>query len=370
MSAGAPPAVLARAAVCRAFGQPLELEELAVRLPAAGEVLVRLSSCAICHSDIAFLEGAWGGDLPAVYGHEAAGVVEQVGPGVTGLAAGDHVVSTLICSCGACRRCLEGRPALCERPPGREGVLRASDGRPVNQAMRSGAFCEVVTVHSSQVVPVPEDLLPDVASLLACGVLTGVGAVVNTAAVPAGSSVAVLGAGGVGLNCVQGAALAGADLIVAVDLVARKLEVAKAFGASEVVDASIEDAVEAVRRLTRGNGVDYVFVAAGSARLVETGAAMLARAGTVVIVGIPPEGARATLDPLAISDGSLRILGSKMGDADPRRDVPRLVERYRQGSLKLDELISERFGLDHINDAIASAQRGEQLRPVVVFDGP
>jgi Zn-dependent alcohol dehydrogenase len=179
--------------------------------------------------------------------------------------------------------------------------------------------------------------------------------------------VAVLGTGGVGLNCVQGAAIAGAAQVIAVDVVARKLGVATVFGASATVDSAAEEAVGAVRRLTGGRGADYVFVAAGSARLVEEGARMTARGGTLVIVGMPRAGELARLDPMAIADGSLRILGTKMGDSDPRRDIPQLVVRYRDGSLKLDELVSERFRIERVNEAIASAKRGEQLRPVIVF---
>jgi S-(hydroxymethyl)glutathione dehydrogenase / alcohol dehydrogenase len=368
MSRSAVPARSTRAAVCRAFGEPLQIEDLAIRPPSAGEVLMRVLACGICSSDIAFLEGAWGGTLPAVYGHEAAGIVEQVGPGVAGLAPGDHIVATLIRSCGRCRPCRAGRPALCQNPPpAQDAVLRTKDGEAVHQGMRTGAFSEFAVVHSSQAVAVPADLRPDSACLLACGVLTGVGAVVHTAAVEPGSTVVVLGTGGVGLNCVQGATMAGAAHVIAVDVVARKLDVAAVFGASATVDSSAEPAEDAVRRLTAGRGADYVFVAAGVTRLIEDGARMTARGGTLVIVGIPPSGALVRLDPLAISDGSLRVLGSKMGDSDPRRDIPSLVMRYRDGSLKLDELVSDRFGIGRVNDAVASAKRGEQLRPVVVF---
>jgi S-(hydroxymethyl)glutathione dehydrogenase / alcohol dehydrogenase len=362
------PARSTRAAVCRAFGEPLRIEELAIRPPSAGEVLMRVLACGICSSDIAYAEGAWGGTLPAVYGHEAAGVVEQVGPGVAGLAPGDHIVATLIRSCGVCRPCRAARPALCQNPPAAEAaVLRTKDGEAVHQGMRTGAFSELALVHSSQAVAVPADLRPDSACLLGCGVLTGVGAVAHTAAVEPGSTVVVLGAGGVGLNCVQGATIAGAAQVVAVDVVARKLDVAAFFGASATVDSSAQAAEDAVRRLTAGRGADYVFVTAGSACLVEEGARMTARGGTLVIVGMPRSGTLVQLDPLAISDGSLRILGSKMGDSDPRRDIPRLLKRYRDGSLKLDGLVSGRFGIGRVNDAIASAKRGEQLRPVIVF---
>ncbi len=360
-----------RAAVCHAFGEPLVVEEVELRGPAAGEVGVRLAACAICHSDLTFMHGGWGGDLPAVYGHEAAGVVEEVGDGVVGVAPGDRVVVSLIRFCGRCTRCQQGRPALCERlwsfPLSVDSPLRTTDGRPVAQGLRTAAFAERVTVHASQVVPVGADVPLEAAALLACGVVTGVGAVVHTAHVEAGSTVGVVGAGGVGLNAVQGAALAGAATVVAVDLLGHKLEAARAFGATDVVDASREDIVDAVRGLTGGRGLDYVLVTAASARAVEQALPLVATAGTVVLVGMPP-GATVPLEPDAVADRSLRILGSKMGDSTPHVDVPRYAELYRQGRLKLDELISGRFSLEAINDAIGSAERGEALRPMVVLD--
>jgi len=357
------------AAVCHSFGSPLVIEQLLIRRPGDEELMVRLEACAICHSDIAYMSGAWGGTLPAVYGHEAAGVVEEVGGTVSGISVGDHVVVTLIRACGRCQRCTQGRPTLCEGLPagGEDEVLSTLDGSPVHQGMRVGAFAELVTVHFSQVVVVAPDIPLDSASLLACGVLTGVGAVVNTAQVEPGSSVVVIGTGGVGLNCVQGAVLAGAEQVIAVDIVEAKLAVARAFGATHGFDASSGSAGDAVREATAGRGADYVFVAAGVASLVEEGAAMLRRGGTLVIVGMPPTGAIVSLDPVSIADGSLSILGSKMGNSRPQEDIAKLVGLYGSGRLKLDELISERFELAHINEAIDSARRGEQLRPVVVF---
>ncbi len=357
------------AAVCHSFGAPLAIEQLLIRPPEDEELMVRLAACAICHSDIAYMGGAWGGTLPSVYGHEAAGVVEEVGAMVSGISVGDHVVVTLIRACGRCQRCAQGRPTLCEGLPagGQDEVLSTLDGLPVHQGMRVGAFAELVTVHFSQVAVVAPDIPLDSASLLACGVLTGYGAVVNTAQVEPGGSVVVIGTGGVGLNCVQGAVLAGAEQVIAVDIVEAKLAVARAFGATHGFDASSGDAGEAVREATGGHGADYVFVAAGVASLVEEGAAMLRRGGTLVIVGMPPTGAIISLDPVSIADGSLRILGSKMGNSRPQEDIATLVGLYESGRLKLDELISERFELAHINEAIDSARRGEQLRPVVVF---
>ena len=359
------------AAVCYQFGGLLELEDVELRPPTAGEVSVRVSACAVCHSDIAYMSGAWGGDLPAVYGHECAGVVEAVGSGVDVLKQGDHVVVTLVRACGRCGPCRRGEPTLCEgsfisdvSPP-----LRTRQGGPLLQAMHTGAFAELVTVDASQAIAVPSELPLDRACLLACGVLTGLGAVTNTAQVRPGSSVVVIGTGGVGLNCVQGARLAGAEVIVALDLSDDKLAAAKLFGATDVLNPSLTDAREQVEELTDGQGADYVLVATGSSVATALGFGLLRRGGTLVIVGIPPSGTVLSLDPVAIADGSLRILGSKMGASRPHLDVPRAAQSYLAGELMLDELISSRYPLTEINEAVSSAKRGEQLRPVIIFPG-
>src|SRR5215831_5487751 len=241
-----------RAAVCRSFGAPLGIEEARLRAPGPGEVVVRVAACGICHSDVAFIDGAWGGALPAVYGHEAAGA--EAGPGAGGLAVGDHVVVTPVRSCGRCARCGRGQPALCEgvAPADHVTALTNAGGETIRQGMRTAAFASLVLVHASQVVAVPPSLPLDAASLLACGVITGVGAVMNTAAVEPGSTVVVLGAGGVGLNCVQGALLAGAQHIIAADRVAAKLDAARAFGATDVVNVTAEDAADRVHKHTGG----------------------------------------------------------------------------------------------------------------------
>jgi S-(hydroxymethyl)glutathione dehydrogenase / alcohol dehydrogenase len=358
-----------RAAVCRSFGDPLVVEAVDVRDPGAGEVGVRIAACAVCHTDLAYIQGVWGGELPAVFGHEAAGVVEVVGPDVVGVAAGDHVVVTLVRFCGRCRLCLRGLPALCERmtelPISRSSPLRAADGEPVAQGVRTAAFAERVLVHHSQVVPVPGELPLESAALLGCGVATGVGAVLNTARVEAGSSVAVVGTGGVGLNAVQGAVLAGAHPIAAVDLVPAKLDAALAFGATHALDARSDDVAGTVSGLTDGRGLDYVVVTAGSAAAVEQGLELVADGGAVVLVGMPG-GATARVDPEAIAHRGLRILGSKVGSIRPQLDVPALVALYLAGRLKLDELVSARFPLDEVNAAVAAAGRGDVLRSVVV----
>jgi S-(hydroxymethyl)glutathione dehydrogenase / alcohol dehydrogenase len=358
-----------KAAVCHEFGKPLVVQEVTLAPPEADEVEVRVAACALCHSDISYMEGAWGGPLPAVYGHEAAGVVEAVGRGVERLEPGDHVVVSLVRSCGSCDLCVQGQPVLCEAvfPRDASSPLRSPEGREISQGLRTAAFAESVVVHASQAVAVPPDLPLDRACLLACGVATGFGAVVNTAQVRAGSSVVVVGAGGVGLNCVQAAALVGVGPLVAVDPQERKLELAEQFGATHTLDPSNENPVELVRGLTEGRGADYVFVAVGAKTAVEQGLALLGRGGTLVVLGMPASGVTAAFDPGELAHYGQRILGCKLGSIRPETDVPRLVQLYLQGRLKLDELISDRYPLEQINEAVVSATRGEALRNVIVF---
>ncbi len=359
-----------RAAVCREFGKPLTVEELDLAPPQGSEIRARVGACAICHSDILLIDGAWGGALPAVFGHEAAGVVAEVGPLVTGLQPGDHVVVTLIRSCGNCVFCTAGQPVFCEATFRLDdaGPLTDRNGAPVRQGLRTAAFAEEVVVEASQAVAIPQDVPLDVASLLACGVITGAGAVMNTAAVEAGSSVVVIGTGGVGLNAVQGAAISGAREIVAIDVSDDKLAAAAAFGATRTVNSRQEDAADVVAAVTGGRRADYVFVAVGAKAAIEQGLGLMRRGGTTVIVGMPASGVVAEFDPVALADDGQRILGSKMGAARIQIDIPNLLTLYRQGRLKLDELITGRYPLDDINDAIASVVRGEALRNVVVFD--
>jgi S-(hydroxymethyl)glutathione dehydrogenase/alcohol dehydrogenase len=358
-----------KAAVCQEHGQPLVIEDLELDGPGPGEVRVKLAACAICHSDIHYIEGAWGGKLPILCGHEASGVVEEIGAGVTGVVLDDHVVVTLIRSCGHCFYCLQGDPTQCETkfPLDATSPLRRANGERVAQGIRTGAFAEYVMVHESQMVAIPKSVPLESASLLACGVITGLGAVVNTAQVPPCSSVAVIGTGGIGLNSVQGARLCGAETIIAVDLLDSKLETAKEFGATHGINASSNDAAEAIRELTHGRGVDYVFMTVGSTKAVEQGISFLRPSGTMVIVGMPAAGAMAEFEPLNIADIAIRIIGSKMGGTRVRVDIPRLVGLYEQGRLKLDELISNRYPIEGINDAIAEVNRGEVLRNIIVF---
>ncbi len=358
-----------KAAICYEFGQPLVVEEIELAPPQAGEVRVKLTACAICHSDILFAEGAWGGTLPAVYGHEAAGIVAELGPGVEGLAVGDHVVVTLIRSCGTCHYCAQGKPYACETKFAldRNSPITKADGSAITHGLRTGAFAEEAVVHASQVVAIPKEVPLESASLLGCGVITGFGAVVNTASVPAYSSVVVIGTGGVGLNSVQGAVQSGASTIIAIDLLDEKLEAARKFGATHVINAIKEDVVAAVKDATEGRGADYVFVTVGATKAIEQSYDLMGKGGAVVLVGMTASDVMTEYCPCNIADNSQRILGSKMGSARIQVDIPSLVALYQQGRLQLDELISGRYRLDEINDAIESVKKGEALRNVVVF---
>lgn len=358
-----------KAAVCHAFGQPLSVEEITLDPPRAGEVRVDLKACAICHSDIFYAEGAWGGDLPAVYGHEAAGVVAELGEGVTDLALGDHVLVTLIRACGHCASCAGGHPVSCGDAYHRleDSPIRLDGGGQAEHGLKTGAFAEGAVVHASQCAVIPKDMAWDVASLISCGVITGIGAVVNSARVGPGATVAVIGAGGVGLNTIQGAALAGATTIIALDIADEKLSGAREFGATHGVNALDKDAVAQVRALTGGRGVDYCFVTVGAPQAFTSGPEFLAPRGEMVLVGMPPVGAKAEYEPVNITAASQVFRGSAMGETVLKRDIPWLVEMYRQGRLKLDELITGRWTLDQINEAIADTKAGAARRNVILF---
>ena len=358
-----------KAAVCYEFGKPLVIEELELADPHAGEVGVEIKACAICHSDIISLEGGWGGTLPAVFGHEAAGVVTRTGSEVTAVKPGDHVVVTLIRSCGHCHFCERGDQVMCEAEfhLDSNSPLTGPTADAITQGLRTGAFAEQVVVDASQVCKIPHDLSFATASLLACGVLTGFGAVSNTAKVPKGATVVVVGAGGVGVNCIQGAAVAGAAILIAVDIADSKLQAAQQFGATHSLNARDDGLVQKVRDLTAGRGADYVFVSVGARAALEQGIELLAFGGTLIVVGMPETGVMAEYDPGELAARSQRIIGSKMGSARIAEDIPMLVALYRNGQLKLDELISGRFPFADINAAIASSQGGAALRNVVEF---
>ena len=356
-----------KAAVCNAFQTPLDIETINLRAPDAGEIEVKLKACAICHSDISYIDGGWGGTLPAVYGHEAAGHITALGPHTTGLAVGDPVVVTLIRSCGSCPSCATGTPTACRTNPSEGSPITNQSGAPLEQAMYCGAFAEKVVVHHSQAVKIPTDMDLAAASLLACGVITGVGSVVNTAGLKAGQDVVVIGAGGVGLNAIQGARIAGARRIVAVDMSADKLEVAKSFGATDGILAT-EPKPWKGAKAAMGRGADVVIVSVGVVPAYDQAPRYLDYGGKVIMVGMPHTGDTSTYEPANFAAAGQAMIGSKMGDAVIARDIPWMVDLYQQGRLQLDELISNRWPLERINEAIADTKTGSAKRNVITFD--
>lgn len=356
-----------KAAVCHAFGAPLKIEEVHLRAPEMGELEVTLDAVAVCHSDISFAEGAWGGALPAIYGHEAAGRVTAVGAGVRGLSEGDSVVVTLIRSCGTCPTCGGGAPTICENTYKMgSSPLSTLDGAPIEQAMACGAFAEKVVVDQSQVVKVPSEMPKEAAALLACGVITGVGAVVNAAKLRAGQDVVVIGAGGVGLNAIQGARIAGARRIVAVDMSEDKLEVARSFGATDGVLATDPKPWKLAQK-AMGRGADAVIVTVGAIPAYDTAPRYLGYGGRVIMVGMPHSGAKSSYEPVVMAAVGHGMIGSKMGDVVIQRDIPWMVDLYEQGRLKLDELVSGRWTLEQINEAIADTKTGSARRNVILL---
>ncbi len=358
-----------KAAICREFNAPLSIEEVTLAAPKSGQVQIRIAACAICHSDLAFMDNAWGGNLPAVYGHEAAGHVMALGDGVEGFEIGAPVLVTLIRSCGTCPSCATGHPTSCETGFDRlvNSPLTDATGEKLEQGMATAGFAEEVVVDASQIVTLPDDLPMDVASLLACGVITGFGAVTNSAKMEPGKNVVVIGAGGVGLNTVQAAAICGAAKVIAVDISTEKLDAATEFGATHGV-LSGADLGENIRTLTGGRGADYVFVTVGAIGAFNGAPDLLAPRGQMVMVGMPAVGAKMEFEPVNIAAASQVMRGSKMGEAVLQRDIPYLIELYSQGRLKLDELISNRYPLDQINEAIEDTRKGLSRRNVIVFD--
>lgn len=360
---------LIKAAVCHEFGAPLVVEDVDLRAPHGSEVEVTLDAVAICHSDISYAGGAWGGSLPAVYGHEAAGRITATGDSVRGLKIGDSVVVTLIRACGSCSTCASGKPTICETPyDGDKGPLKTAQGGKLHQAMASGAFAEKVVVEQAQVVKIPADIPKDAACLIACGVITGVGAVVNAANLRAGQDIVVIGAGGVGLNAIQGARIAGARRIVAVDMSEEKLAVAREFGATDGVLATSNKPWRAVAKAIGRNGVDAVIVTVGAIPAYDDAPRYLAAGGRVIMVGMPHSGDKSAYEPVMLAAMGQGMVGSKMGDVVIQRDIPWMVDLYAQGRLKLDELISGRWTLNQINEAIADTKTGSARRNVILFD--
>ena len=371
-----------RAAILNAIGakapfvdsKPLTIEEVELASPGHGEVLVRIGAAGLCHSDLSVINGDRPRPMPMALGHEAAGVIEQLGDGVTDLQRGDHVVLVFVPSCGHCGPCAEGRPALCE--PGAAangaGTLLSGErrlsrsGKPINHHLGCSVFAEYATVSRRSVVKIDPELPLDHAALFGCAVLTGVGAVVNTAQVRAGASVAVIGLGGVGLASLLGACAAGARHIIAVDLSDAKLDLAKSMGATHSFNAGNADCQEQIRELTSG-GVEYAFELAGSVRAVDLAYKITRRGGTTVTAGLPPPTATLALSPVNLVAEERTLKGSYIGTCVPSRDIPRYIELFRQGRLPVDRLMTGKLELEDINRGFDLLHEGKAVRQVVVF---
>lgn len=353
--------------VARSKGAPVELTEVVVPDPGPGEAVVQVQACGVCHTDLHYREGGINDDFPFLLGHEAAGVVEAVGEGVTDVAPGDFVVLNWRAVCGSCRACLKGKPWYCFNTHNATQRMTLADGTELSPALGIGAFVEKTLVHSGQCTKVDPSASAAAVGLLGCGVMAGFGAAVNTGGVTRGDSVAVIGCGGVGNAAVAGARVAGATTIVAVDVDDRKLQWAKGFGATHTVNSREVDAVEAVKELTGGFGADVVVEAVGRPETYEQAFYMRDLAGTVVLVGVPTPDMKIELPMIEVFGRGGSLKSSWYGDCLPSRDFPMLVDLYRQGRFDLDAFVSETIGLGDVEAAFEKMHKGEVLRSVVVL---
>ena len=359
-----------KAAIQHAPRQPMTIENVAIEKPRRREVLVRTAAAGLCHSDLHFIEGAYPTPMPVVLGHEAAGVVEAVGEDVTYLKTGDHVISCLSVFCGHCEFCLSGHLSICQTPEVKmpPGVAKRLtwQGKHLNQFLNLSAFAEQMVVHENALVKVRDDMPLDLAALIGCSVITGYGAVVHTAKIEPGCTVAVFGAGGIGLATINAAKIAGAGRIIAVDLDPFKLDLAKLFGATDVLNAAEGDTVKRLVDMTSG-GVQYAFECIGLKQTAEQSFSALRSGGTATLIGMIPVGTKIELHGVDFLR-ERRIQGCMMGSNRFRTDMPRLIEFYLQGRLKLDEMVSARIQLEDINEGFAALKKGGIARNVIVFD--
>ncbi|MFG2663891.1 S-(hydroxymethyl)mycothiol dehydrogenase [Streptomyces sp. NPDC048387] len=356
-----------RGAIARSKGAPVETTTILVPDPGPGDALVKVQACGVCHTDLHYREGGINDAFPFLLGHEAAGVVESVGPDVTSVAPGDFVILNWRAVCGTCRACRRGRPWYCFATHNATQPMTLEDGTPLSPALGIGAFAEKTLVAAGQCTKVDPAASPAAAGLLGCGVMAGLGAALNTGNVGRGDSVAVIGCGGVGNAAVAGARLAGASKIIAVDLDDRKLEWARGLGATHTVNGRTEDVVKAVQELTGGHGADVVIEAVGRPETYRQAFYARDLAGTVVLVGVPTPEMKLELPLLDVFGRGGALKSSWYGDCLPERDFPLLIDLYLQGRLDLDAFVSETIPLDGVEDAFARMERGEVLRSVVRF---
>jgi len=361
-----------KAAVMRANNAPLEIEDVQIDDPGPGEVLLKTAASGICHSDLTVIEGGLPMPPPCILGHEPSGVVEAVGEGVTDFAPGDHVIGCITSWCGVCKFCTGGRPYLCPtqyagRPEGMAQRLSDASGNPIFQFANLSSFAENMLCPERSLVKIRDDMPLDRASLIGCGVTTGLGAALNTVNIPAGATVVIIGCGGVGLSALQGARIGGAGKIIAVDTQSWKFGLAKDLGATDCIDATDGDPVAAVHELT-GGGADFVFECIGLVPTVQQAVAMTGRGGTTVLVGVVPMTELAQISPADLTLQEKKITGSYMGSNRFRFDMPKYIDFYLDGRLRIDEMISSRIKLEEINDAFDLMRKGEAARQVIVFD--
>lgn len=361
-----------KAAVLNSVPGRLDIEDVQIDSPGPREVLIHTKAAGLCHSDLHFMEGSYPHPCPTVLGHESAGVVLEVGSDVDYVEAGDHVITCLSAFCGHCERCLAGFPSTCMnkntelvRKPGRPSRLSRA-GEDIHHFLHLSSFAEQMLVHEHALVKINKDMPFDKAALIGCGVTTGLGAVFRTAKVEPGSTVVVVGCGGIGLSAVQGARIAGANRVVAVDMVSSKLELAQQLGATHVIDASKVDAVEVVKEMTDGQGVPYAFEAVGTKTTAEQCFKMLGRGGKAVVIGLIPVGTMIEVHGVELIDEKT-LTGSNMGSNQFRTDMPRFVDMYLDGRLKLDEMVSKTITLDEINEGFDEMKTGKVARSVIVF---
>ena len=356
-----------RGVIASSKGAKVTVETVLVPDPGPGEALVRVQACGVCHTDLHYRDGAINDDFPFLLGHEASGIVEQVGDGVNNVASGDFVIIAWRAPCGSCRACVRGRPWYCFASRNAQQPMRLSDGTALSPALGIGAFAELTLVDAIQAVKVNPEASPEVAGLVGCGIMAGLGAAINTGGVTRGDSVAVIGCGGVGDAAILGARLAGAQTIIAVDIDDRKLEWAKDFGATHTINSTRTDPVEAIRELTGGNGVDVAIEAIGTPATYEQAFYARDLAGTVVLVGVPSPDMKIELPLLEVFGRGGSLKSSWYGDCLPSRDFPMYIDLYLQGRLDLDRFVSETIALDDVEEAFAKMERGEVLRSVVIF---
>jgi len=362
-----------KAAVLREIKQPLSIEDISIDTPKINEVLVETKASGVCRTDLHYIEGNYLHELPVILGHEVAGLVKEVGDNVKYLKKGDTVIGCLSIFCGRCERCLEGKPALCFRDP-IWGLSRMADDKAklyrenecINQFLRLSSFAEMMLVHENALVKVDPGIAYEQLALLGCGITTGLGAVLKTARINPGCTVAVIGCGGVGLNVIQGARIAGALRIIAIDTVKNKLRMAINHGATDIVNAISQNVVEEIIEITKG-GVDYSFDAIGTKITAEQSYDIIRPGGTATIVGLIPQGVKIELDGVGFIDEK-KIQGSCMGSNQFRTDIPRYIELYKQGRLQIDSLVSQKLKLKGINQAFEDMKTGEFARSVIVFD--